>query len=135
MDEVCHSKEKGRLGIKKLHGCNDSFLMKIWLEPIMLWVKIIRTKYMQNYPNIFNIIPNKNGSHLWNSKRKVWSIFLRGLKWVVANRRSVSFGLTHRLKMDLLFTPTPTWLLFPKKSSKRVSKIMLTSHVIGNGLT
>lgn len=49
-EEVCQPKECGGLGLRKLKECNEAFMIKLGWQLLVnqsaLWVKIIRTKYM-----------------------------------------------------------------------------------------
>lgn len=89
---VCKSKDKGGLGLKKAKNQNLALLTKLgWKianNEDNLWVKILRDKYLKHH-NIQSWPNNRSASFTWRSIMHIRDILAKRTKWTIGNGKSV----------------------------------------------
>lgn len=93
---VCFPKRHGRLGIRCLDIMNKAMLSKLvwkmYADPNLLWVKILKTKYEY----IYKVQPSmqckmKLESSCFRSIRRVWEEAFEGIRKLVLDGQMTSF--------------------------------------------
>ncbi|CAN1351644.1 Putative ribonuclease H protein At1g65750 [Linum perenne] len=94
-EKICQPKDRGGLGIRSAKELNHAFLMKlIWgmlKNPEALWVRVLRTKYLQQTSNGLEPKKSKRWSACWKGINESWPIFTGGLCWNIQNGKKTNF--------------------------------------------
>ncbi|CAN1141619.1 Putative ribonuclease H protein At1g65750 [Linum perenne] len=95
LDTICRPKNQGGLGIRSAKEQNFAFLMKLtWgmmKRPEELWVKVLKTKYLQQMVEGLMPRKSKKWSACWKGLNETWPILAGGLYWGIRNGKNTNF--------------------------------------------
>ncbi|KAI8570479.1 hypothetical protein RHMOL_Rhmol01G0037200 [Rhododendron molle] len=128
-DEVCKSKDRGGLGIKKARNQNMAILTKLgWKisnqEEGGLWAAILRDKYLCNH-SLQSWPKSRPASFIWKSIVDTKKVLEQGMKWIIGDGKSV------HIWHDWWCGDKPLALAFPGEhvnSSQKVETLIVNGN-------